>query len=152
MSQLHMGLFGIVMFGLVFCSQLQAQGAYNPYHEIERWDKLPGGEVFGPLTGGFPDPDGRHMWLLGRCGDNNCADSDRDPILKFDLEGNFLYSWGAPGIQAGGLACSHGITTDQDGNLFVADCFAGRVQKFVPIPGVDMSKVVGQILREYPID
>ncbi len=80
------------------------------------------------------------------------GDAPTSRLLKFDLEGNFLYSWGAPGIQAGRLACSHGITTDQDGNLFVADCFAGRVQKFVPIPGVDMSKVVGQILREYPID
>ena len=48
--------------------------------------------------------------------------------------------------------CSHGITTDQDGNLFIADCFAGRVQKFEPIPGVDASKLVGQILREYPIE
>ena len=80
------------------------------------------------------------------------ADAPTSRLLKFDLDGNFLYSWGAPGIQAGRLACSHGITTDQDGNLFVADCFAGRVQKFVPIPGADTSKMVGQILREYPID
>ena len=80
------------------------------------------------------------------------GDAPTNRLLKFDLEGNHLYSWGAPGIQAGRLACSHGITTDQDGNLFVADCFAGRVQKFEPIPGADPSRMVGQILRQYPIE
>ena len=85
-------------------------------------------------------------------GDIWVGDAPTNRLLKFDLEGNHLYSWGAPGLQAGRLACSHGITTDQDGNLFVADCFAGRVQKFEPIPGADPSKMVGQILREYPID
>ena len=44
------------------------------------------------------------------------------------------------------------MTTDQDGNLYIADCFAGRVQKFEPIPGADPSKIAGQILREYPVD
>ena len=116
MSQRHMGLFGIVMSGLVLCGQLQAQGAYNPYHEIERWDKLPGGEAFGPLTGGFPDPDGRHMWLLGRCGANNCADSDRDPILKFDLEGNLVDSFGA-----GLFAFTHGFFLDHEGYFWVTE-------------------------------
>jgi DNA-binding beta-propeller fold protein YncE len=78
------------------------------------------------------------------------GDAPTNRLLKFDLNGNFLYSWGAPGPEAGRLSCSHGITTDQDGNLFIADCFAGRVQKFMPVPGADRSKVVGQILR-YPV-
>ena len=61
-----------------------------------------------------------------------------------DLDGNYLYSWGAPGLPAGRLACSHGITTDQDGNLYLlrraraevrADCEgrpgqAGRVREY----------------------
>jgi len=46
-------------------------------------------------------------------------------ILKFDQKGNFLYSWGAPGGQPGRLGCSHGMTTDQLGNLYLADCFMG---------------------------
>ena len=70
-------------------------------------------------------------------------------LLKFDQKGNFLYSWGAPGGQPGRLACSHGITTDQLGNLYLADCFAGRVQKFEPVPGADPSKLAGQILRTW---
>jgi DNA-binding beta-propeller fold protein YncE len=77
------------------------------------------------------------------------GDAFTNRILKFDLDGNFLYSWGAPGGQAGRLGCSHGISTDQLGNLYIADCFAGRVQKFEPIPGADPDKMAGQILRTW---
>jgi DNA-binding beta-propeller fold protein YncE len=78
------------------------------------------------------------------------GDAGTDRILKFDLNGNFLYSWGAPGPQAGRLDCPHGISTDQEGNLFIADCFAGRVQKFTPQPKADPARLIGQILR-YPV-
>ncbi len=70
-------------------------------------------------------------------------------VLKFDLDGNFLYSWGAPGPQPGRLQCSHGMTTDQLGNLYIADCFAGRLQKFEPVEGADQGNVAGQILRTW---
>jgi hypothetical protein len=69
------------------------------------------------------------------------GDATTARILKFDLEGNHLYSWR--------LGCSHGMTTDQRGNLYVADCFAGRIQKFEPVPGADPKNVAGQILRTW---
>ena len=86
--------------------------------------------------------------------DDNIWVSNAPPgrIEKYDLEGNHLYGWGATGTQAGRLACSHGFTTDQEGNFYVADCFAGRVQKFEPIPGANPDHVIGQIRREYPQD
>ena len=77
------------------------------------------------------------------------GDSPTSRILKFDLNGNFLYGWGAPGGQPGRLNCSHGMTTDQLGNLYLADCFAGRLQKFEPVPGADPAKIAGQILRTW---
>ncbi len=77
------------------------------------------------------------------------GDAPTNRILKFDLNGNFLYGWGAPGGQPGRLACSHGMSTDQLGNLYLADCFAGRVQKFEPIAGADPQKIAGQILRTW---
>ena len=77
------------------------------------------------------------------------GDAPTSRILKFDLNGNFLYGWGAPGPQTGRLNCSHGITTDQLGNLYLADCFAGRLQKFEPIAGADPDKIAGQILRTW---
>jgi len=77
------------------------------------------------------------------------GDAFTNRILKFDLNGNFLYSWGAQGSQPGRLFCSHGMSTDQLGNLYVADCFAGRIQKFEPVPGADPKKIAGQILRTW---
>ena len=75
------------------------------------------------------------------------GDAGTNRILKYDLNGNFLYSWGAPGPQAGRLNCPHGISTDQERNLYIADCFGGRVQKFTPQPNADSAKMVGPILR-----
>jgi hypothetical protein len=77
------------------------------------------------------------------------GDAFTNRFLKFDLDGNFLFSWGAPGGQPGRLACSHGISTDQLGNLYLADCFYGRVQKFEPLPEADPDKLAGQILRTW---
>ena len=75
------------------------------------------------------------------------GDAGTNRILKYDLNGNFLYSWGAPGPQAGRLNCPHGLSTDQERNFYIADCFGGRVQKFTPQPNADPAKLVGQILR-----
>jgi hypothetical protein len=36
---------------------------------------------------------------------------------------------------------------DQDGNLYLAEVFNGRVQKFRPKPGADKAKLVGQEAR-----
>jgi DNA-binding beta-propeller fold protein YncE len=77
------------------------------------------------------------------------GDAPSGRILKFDLAGNFLYSWGAPGPEAGRLGCSHGMSTDQLGNLYIADCFGARLQKFEPVSGADQGKVAGQILRTW---
>ncbi len=52
-----------------------------------------------------------------------------------------------PGGQPGQFNGPHSITTDQDGNLYLAEVFNGRVQKFRPKPGADPAKLVGQELR-----
>jgi len=80
------------------------------------------------------------------------GDASTSRIVKYDQQGNYLYSWGAPGPQPGRLACSHGMTTDQAGNLYIADCFAGRVQKFEPVPGADPEMIAGQLERHYPVN
>jgi streptogramin lyase len=77
------------------------------------------------------------------------GDAPTARILKFDQKGNFLYSWGAPGPQAGRLGCSHGMTTDQLGNLYLADCFNGRLQKFEPIANANPDRIAGQLLRTW---
>ena len=73
------------------------------------------------------DPDGDHLWAVIRCDargfdvtpsrfGNECVDSDLDPVIKFDLDGNVVESFG------GGLFIwPHGIDVDPDGNVWVTD-------------------------------
>jgi hypothetical protein len=68
-------------------------------------------------------------------------------ILKYDLSGNYLYSWGTFGYHPGELWGVHEITTDQLGNLYTAEVFNGRPQKFEPRPGVDPAHLVGEQMR-----
>jgi streptogramin lyase len=63
--------------------------------------------ISGPSFVAMPGPD--------RFG-SECADSELDPILKFDPEGNVVESFGS-----GMFIWPHGIDVDADGNVWVTD-------------------------------
>jgi hypothetical protein len=65
-------------------------------------------------------------------------------MLKYDLEGHFLYSFGTWGDFPGGFWGVHGFSTDQDGNFYVAEVDNGRVQKFRPRAGVNSAFLVSK--------
>ncbi len=88
----------------------------NPYRPMYGWEQLPGERTLGLVSGVIPDPDGEHIWILDRCGANQCAGSDLDPILKFDLEGKLVDSFGA-----GLFAWPHGFALDDQGFLWVTE-------------------------------
>ncbi len=100
-----------------------AQVLPNPYRQVDRWASLPGGRTMGAVGGVTMDPDGEHLWAVIRCDatapnrfGNECLDSDLDPVLKFDMEGNVVESFG------GGLFIwPHGIDVDSEGNVWVTD-------------------------------
>jgi hypothetical protein len=75
------------------------------------------------------------------------SDGGTNRILKYDLKGNYKYGWGAPGGDPGAFAGPHQFSVDQQGNLYVAEVFNGRIQKFQPKKGADPAKVIGQELR-----
>jgi len=75
------------------------------------------------------------------------SDGGTQRIVKYDLKGNYLYGWGGPGGHQGAFEGPHQFTVDQEGNLYVAEVFNGRVQKFRPKPGADKNKLIGQELR-----
>ena len=75
------------------------------------------------------------------------ADGGTNRILKYDLNGKYLYGWGTRGGPLGQFWGPHSLTVDQDGNLYIAEVFNGRVQKFRPKKDADAAKVVGQELR-----
>lgn len=74
------------------------------------------GRAFGAASAIYPAPDGQSIWVGERCGANVCVDSDIDPIMRFDLDGNLMTSFGA-----GMIAWPHGMYVDDDGNVWVAD-------------------------------
>jgi len=75
-------------------------------------------------------------------------------ILKYDLNGVLQYHFGAYGGTAagtarpfpGGLARPHQMSVDRDGNIYLASYGGPWVNKFVPKPGADQSRLIGQAL------
>jgi len=88
----------------------------NPYQVIYHWGELPGARTMGVVTGVQPDPDGKHIWILERCGTNQCAGSSLPPLHKMDLDGNTVKS-----IGAGLFAWPHGFDMDDDGNFWITE-------------------------------
>ena len=105
-----------------------AQALPNPYRLVDGWAKLPDGRPMGAVGDLAMDPDGQHLWVIIRCAASDpkqfgteCLDSDLDPILKFDLKGNVVKSFG------GGLFIwPHGLDVDREGNVWVADAVAPK--------------------------
>ncbi|HSG92057.1 MAG TPA: hypothetical protein VLA56_22775 [Pseudomonadales bacterium] len=72
-------------------------------------------------------PADRSLWAFDRVSNK---------MVKYDLDGNLQYTWGVKGDFPGGFSGVHGISVDQDGNLYLAQVDdRGGVQKFVPRAG-----------------
>jgi hypothetical protein len=71
-------------------------------------------------------------------------DRTTNKFLKYDLDGNFLYSWGTYGDFPGGVRGVHGMSVDGDGNLYVAEVDNGGAQKFVPREGANPAYLMGK--------
>lgn len=106
--------------------ELAAQALPNPYRAVEAWAKLPAGRQMGAVGDVTMDPDGQHIWAVVRCDatapdrfGNECLDSNLDSLLKFDLKGNVVKSFGG-----GMFIWPHGIDVDRDGNVWVTDAVA----------------------------
>ena len=98
--------------------------APNPYRTVSGWGDLPDGRQWGSTSAIYPARDGRHIWVAERCGANVCVDSDADPVMLFDLDGNLIRSFGA-----GLIAWPHGIYVDAQDNVWIADA-----NGYAPIP------------------
>jgi DNA-binding beta-propeller fold protein YncE len=104
-------------------AQPSGQSLPNPYRNVRQWSKLPGGRQMGAVGDLTLDRDGKHLWAVIRCDataperfGNECLDSNLDPVLRFDLNGNVVRSFGG-----GMFIWPHGIDVDRDGNVWVTD-------------------------------
>ena len=87
----------------------------NPYATNEHFFKLPPGRHFGSSSSVAGDSKG-HIWVVDRCGANNCAGSSLDPVMEFDSHGNFIKAFGA-----GMLLFPHDLYIDRNDHLWVVD-------------------------------
>jgi DNA-binding beta-propeller fold protein YncE len=71
-------------------------------------------------------------------------DRGTSKMLKYDLDGHLLYAWGTVADFPGTLWGVHGMSTDQEGNFYVAEVDAGRFQKFRPRPGANPAYLIGK--------
>ena len=90
------------------------------------------------------DPSSLHLLYIGA--DRNIWTFDRSThkLLKYDQQGHLLYAWGTLGMFPGALWGVHGMSVDQEGNLYVAEVDSGRVQKFVPKTGANPEFLVSK--------
>ncbi len=115
-------LRGVFVLGALLGAPAVTAQPAEGYRAVEGWARLPAGRSWGAVTGVFPDPDGRHMWVLDRCGANSCLDSELDPVFQFDLDGNLTESFGR-----GLFAWPHGFFVDREGHVWVADGPSGAL-------------------------
>ena len=75
------------------------------------------------------------------------ADGVTNKFLKYDLNGKLLYSWGTYGSFPGRVLGRAPILHRSGGNLYAAETFGGRTQKFMPKPGADPATLIGQPVK-----
>lgn len=88
----------------------------TPYSLVNNWAKLPSGRIWGHVFGVGIDSH-NNVWVLDRCGETSCVDSDVAPIQEFDSSGNFIRSFGQ-----GLFVFPHSLLVDKDDNIWVTDC------------------------------
>jgi sugar lactone lactonase YvrE len=90
------------------------------------------------------DPSSLHLFYMGEDRMIWTFDRSTQKMLKYDLEGHLQYVWGAVGDYPGTLGGVHGISVDQQGNLYVAEVDSGRAQKFTPRAGANPAYLVAK--------
>ena len=71
------------------------------------------------------------------------ADLDTNRFLQFDTNGRLLSSWGTWGTFPGAFWGMHQFSVDAAGNLYVAETYGGRTQKFVPRKDAARGQLIG---------
>jgi peptidylamidoglycolate lyase len=70
----------------------------------------------------------QHLW---------CYDGDHEQFIKYDLRGHIETVFGRYGTYPGATWGVHQIAADSEGNMYAAEVFGGRTQKFVPKPNAN---------------
>jgi sugar lactone lactonase YvrE len=100
-------------------SQAPLNPAHHGYRLVENFLKLPPGRRMGASSAVAVGRDG-HIWVADRCGSNDCAGSQLDPIMEFDAYGVFIKAFGR-----NLLLFPHGIFIDMHDHIWITDGHVG---------------------------
>jgi peptidylamidoglycolate lyase len=75
------------------------------------------------------------------------AEADYNRMAKFNLNGELQTYWGVSGDAPGALDNPHSFALDHDGNMYIADAWNNRLQKFVPSESADKTRLMAQEFR-----
>jgi hypothetical protein len=76
----------------------------------------------------------QYLWVV---------DGTTNKFLKYDLNGKLMASFGTYGTFPGAIWGVHQFSVDADRNLYAAETYGGRTQKFRPNPRGDASRIIG---------
>jgi hypothetical protein len=104
-----------ICFGGAPCLAQQITLSSPPFSRIDNYLKMPNGRHMGSVSAIMGDSHG-NIWIVERCGQNDCAGSPLDPVMEFDPQGNFVKAFGA-----GQLLFPHYLFIDKQDHLWVVD-------------------------------
>lgn len=70
------------------------------------------------------------------------SDGETNRFLKYTTAGKLQTYWGVTGSFAGAMSNPHKFSVDSEGNLYVVDYNNNRLQKYVPRPDADRSRLI----------
>lgn len=85
-----------------------------------------------------------HMFIITSDRFLWAADRGTSKLVKYSLDGKFLYSWGVWGDFPGAFWGVHGMSVDQEGNVYTAAVDSGGAQKFTPRAGANPAFLLGK--------
>jgi len=90
------------------------------------------------------DPSRIHLIIIDSERNLWAYDRGTHKVIKYDLDGNFLYQFGTYGLFPGYFWGVHDMAVDQEGNFYVAEVNKGGAQKFTPRSGADPDFLIGK--------
>jgi peptidylamidoglycolate lyase len=90
------------------------------------------------------DPTNVHFVYIGQDRGIILFDNATQKLAKYDLDGHLIYVWGGLGSYPGALWGAHGISVDQEGNLYLASVSLAYPQKFRPRQGANPAFMAGK--------
>ncbi len=85
-----------------------------------------------------------HMFIITSDRFLWAADRGTSKLVKYSLDGKFLYSWGVWGEFPGAFWGVHGMSVDPEGNVYTAAVDSGGAQKFTPRKGANPAFLLGK--------